>query len=218
MRFLSVPVLLLAAIPISFGFLPSLQTSSAPGMRVNRVMVFRAIPYEVRPGDSITIDGSGFSKTLNKVYFNSSYPVISTSTNGTTIVVAIPVSLSEGQYKLSVSNVLGSSDNPNIPVSLKITNSPQSAPVIKNASIAGETITLTGEGFTNSNNIVTTLGNTSTSLSASGDSLTFRLAELSQYEQVKKSFLGRNYKMTLWIFVQNEHGINKDPYKLDIVI
>jgi len=179
-------------------------------------MVFRATPFEVKPGDYITIDGSGFSKTLNKVYFDGGSVLNASSANGTSLIVPVPA-LTEGQYKVSVSNVLGSSENPDISVFIKVTSTPESGPTISSASISGETVLLAGTGFTTSNTVATTLGN-STPISASGNTLTFRLNELSQYEQVKKSMLGRPYKLVLWIFVQNEHGINKDPYKLDIII
>lgn len=189
---------------------------SAPGMRVNRVMLFRAYPFEVRPGGMVMLEGSGFSKSLNKVYFNGSSPLAATSTNGTTMTIVVPGTLSEGQYKLTVSNTLGSSENPGIEIPIKVTSFPQPAPIIKGASISGETVTVTGEGFTAQSSVLTTLGNFPGAISSSGATLSFRLSELSQYEQVKKHLQGNKYQFTLWIFVQNEHGTNKNPYKLDL--
>lgn len=218
MRLSPIPLLLLAAIPISFGLLTSVQTSSAPGMRANKVMLFRALPFEVRPGDSVTLDGSGFSKTQNKVYFNGGYAVTATSTNGVVIKMPIPLDLSEGQYKLSVSNVLGSSENPDMPVFVKITSAPQPGPTIKSASIIGDVVTLTGSGFTSANYLFTTLGNSAGSISSNGGTLTFRLTDLSLYNQMKKSAPIQKYQAALWIFIQNEHGTNQSPYKLDIII
>ena len=218
MRFFSLPVLLLAMVPVSLSFLPSVDTLPAPGVRINRVMLFRATPFEVQPGDLIVLDGSGFSKTLNKVYFNNGYPIIATSTNGTVIKVSVPAGSAEGEYKLSVSNALGSSENSGVVVTIKVTSSPQPGPTIESASVVSGRVTLIGSGFTSANNLFTTLGNSTSPVSSSGDTLTFRLTDLSLYNQIKQAALGRQYQSTLWIFVQNQHGINKEPYKLDIVI
>lgn len=193
------------------------DTPYALGMRANRVMLFRAFPYEVKPGDSITLDGSGFSKTLNKVYFNGSSPATATSTDGTVLKVSLPTSLSEGEYNLSVTNVLGSSD-PSIKVSIKVTDNPNSGPVILSASINGDKVTVTGSGFTSSNNLFTTFGNSSSSISSDGNIIIFSVNELSLYKQIKDAMGSQHYSSSLWIYVQNEHGVNKDPYKLDIVI
>ncbi len=199
--------------------LPSVEpdTSATPGMRVNRVFLFRAFPYEVRPGDFLVLDGSGFSKTINKVYFNGASEVSATSSDGIKMGIAVPAFLNEGEYRLSVANVLGSTDNPDIKILIKVTNNPQPAPTIENASLTGDTVTLTGNGFTSSNNLFTTLGDSSGSVSSSGGLLTFRLSDRSRYEQTKKFTQGK-YQASLWIYVENEHGINKDPFMLDIII
>ncbi|MEX2013418.1 MAG: peptidoglycan-binding protein, partial [Parcubacteria group bacterium] len=142
------------ATPIAFTLVES-DTPYALGMMANRLMLFRALPYEVRPGESITLDGSGFSKTLNRVYFNGGNLVTATSGNGSTLEVTVPGSLSEGEYELSVTNVLGSSD-PNIKVTVKVTNNPHPGPIIESATKVGDMVTVTGSGFTSSNNLYTT--------------------------------------------------------------
>jgi len=194
-----------------------IDTPAALGMRANQVMLFRAFPFEVRSGDVISLDGSGFSKTINKIYFNDSNPVDATSTDGITLDVRVPLILSEGEYSLSVSNTLGSSNNPDIAIAIKVMNNPRSGPIIENASIVGDTVTLTGSGFTSANNIITTLGNSSGPISSDGVTLTFRITELSMYNEIRRFTLG-NYKVAFWIYVENEHGANKEPYKLEIMI
>ena len=193
------------------------DTPFAPGMRINQVMLFRATPFEARPGDFVTLDGSGFSKTLNKVYFNGGNLTTATSTDGVTFKISVPTNLAEGEYKLSVSNALGSSENPDVIVAIKVTNNPQPGPTIESASITGDMITLIGSGFTSANNLFTTLGDSSSPISSNGTTLTFRVADLSRYDQVKQFTLGK-YQVALWIYVQNEHGINKEPYKLEMTI
>lgn len=203
--------------PSDFSPRVEIDTPSAPGMRVNRVMLFRAFPLEVRPGDNILLDGSGFSRTLNNIYFNGGSLITATSTNGTILEVPVPTGLAEGEYRLTVSNSLGSSDNPNIKIAIKVTNSPQPGPIIESASIAGETVTLIGSGFTSANYLITTLGDSSGSISSNGTTLTFRISDLSRYNQIRRFTLG-NYQVALWIYVQNEYGANKEPYKLDTII
>lgn len=193
------------------------DTPTAFGMRVNQIMLFRAFPFEVRAGDLITLDGSGFSKTANQISFNSGHSVIATSTDGMTLEVPVPANLTLGEYKLSVSNILGSSDNSDTSVIIRVTSNPQLGPTIEGASIAGDMVTLTGKGFTSANNLITTLGNSSSPISSSGNTLTFRISDLSMYGEIKKFTLG-NYQAAFWIYVENEHGVNKEPYKLDIII
>ena len=203
----------------SLGLSKSIETDTptAPGMRVNRIMLFRATPFEVRPGDFVTLDGSGFSKTLNRIYFNGGNQIATTSTDGAILKIPVPLDLAEGEYKISVSNVLGSSDSPDINIVIKVTNNPQSAPTIESASIIGDIVTLVGSGFTSTNRLFTTLGDSSSPISSNGATLTFRVTDLSRYDQVKQFTLGK-YQVTLWIFVENEHGINKEPYKLETII
>lgn len=208
---------LLAALPISLSLLASTQTSSLPGLRSNKVVLFRAIPYEVRPGGQAVLEGSGFSKGSNKVYFNGVEGFVATSTSGISLTITVPTSLPESRYKISVSNILGSSDNPQIPIYIKITNNPQPSPVIEKASISGEMVTVTGKNFTSLNTLITTLGNKEAVMS-DGANISFRLSELPHYERVKKSLKNNKFQFSLWIFVQNEHGVNKNPYKLDTII
>jgi len=203
--------------PLNLSPSTEIDTPAALGMRANQVMLFRAFPFEVRPGGVITLDGSGFSKTLNKVYFDNSHSVVATSSDGVTLEISVPTALAEGEYKLSVSNAWGSSENLNITILIKVTNNPQPAPTIKSASIVGDTVTLIGNGFTSANNIITTLGDSARPISSNGDILTFRITELSMYNEIRKFTLGK-YQAALWIYVQNEHGINKEPYELDITI
>ena len=203
----------------TYNFSSNRDTPFALGMKANTIILFRASPFEVRPGDFITLDGSGFSKTSNKVYFDGGNEVIATSTNGIVMDVVVPTNLSEGERTLSVANVFGSSDNPNsnIKIKIRVTNNPQPPPTITGASIVGDSVTVVGTGFTSSNNLFTTFGNSSNPIFSNGTTFNFRISNLSMYEKIKKFTQGR-YQASLWIYVQNEHGMNKDPYQLVINI
>jgi hypothetical protein len=211
--------LLLAAIPISVGLISTVGVDmpAGVGLQKNKIMLFRATPYEVRPGDIISLDGSGFSKTDNRVLFNGGSDVLATSTDGVSLKVVVP-SISEGQYSLSLTNKLGSSLRTEFPVTIRVTNNPSPAPIITSATLSGDMITVVGSGFTASNNVISTFGNSSGSISSSGNSLTFSLSGLSLYQKIKEATKGKKYQSSILIYIYNEHGMSKDPYKLDLVI
>ena len=190
---------------------------AAIGMRAGRVTLFRASPFQVRAGGTIILDGSGFSKTANKIYFSGSNAATATSTNGSTMSVVVPNSVSNGEHELHIENMLGSSKNSDIKIKIRVTDNPQPPPVITGASLSGDTVTVTGTGFTSSNSLFTTFGDSASSISSSGNTLSFRVTDLSRYNQIR-GFTQGQYKAALWIFVQNENGMNRDPYKIDINI
>ena len=212
----TIPVSLPSSPPVSNTVQPDYDSPHALGHMPSRISLFRASPFEVKAGDIVSLDGSGFSKTLNKVYFNGSNSIIATSTNGSVMDVVIP-SLSNGEFELSVENVFGSSANPDIKIKIKVTDNPQSPPNIESGSISGDTVTLLGSGFTSSNIIYTTFGDSPSPVSSNGTMLTFGLSSLSRFNQIKQFTLGK-YQASLFIFIQNEHGMNKEPFKLDINI
>lgn len=195
----------------------SSDTPFALGMRANRILFFRASPFEVKPGDTVTLDGSGFSKTSNKVYFSGGNAVTATSTNGTVMNVVVPLGLSNGEHELTVENVLGSSANPDLKIIIRVTDNPQSPPQITSASISGDTVTLIGTGFTSSNNLSTTFGESPSSISSNGTTLTFRITDLSMYEKIRKFTQGK-YQTSFWIYIYNEHGASREPYQLNVNI
>ncbi|MEK7176981.1 MAG: IPT/TIG domain-containing protein [Patescibacteria group bacterium] len=202
---------------LSSGISANSDTPFALGMRANRILFFRASPLEVKPGDIVTLDGSGFSKTSNKVYFSGGNAVVATSTNGTVMNVVVPPGLSNGEHELTVENVLGSSANPDLKIIIRVTDNPQPPPQITSASISGDTVTLIGTGFTSSNNLSTTFGDNPSSILSNGTTLTFRITDLSMYEKIKQFTQGK-YQTSLWIYIYNEHGASREPYQLNVNI
>ena len=212
-------LLLIAAVSFSSSFLSGLQidTKAAPGLRINKVALFRTIPYELRPGDRLLLQGSGFSKTSNKIYFNGGNPVTGISTDGVAMSITVPKDLAYGQYKVGVFNKLGTSNNPMLPIYIQVAASPVGAPIITSASLNKDQVVVTGENFTSANKILTNFGEHKVPVSSSdGKSLSFSLSNLSMYENIKKYYTGQ--KMALWIYVQNEHGVAKNAFKLDLTI
>jgi hypothetical protein len=220
MRLFSIPLFLLLVAPLSLGLLsdnsqPELVSNN--GLKTNQVSVFRTLPFEVKPGGVLKVEGSGFSKTFNKVNFTKGVSVNTVSQDGASLLIIVPKNLSEGEYKLSVSNSFGVSDADKLPVTVKITSNPTPAPVIDNASFSNGVVVLTGKGFTSKNYISTTLGELNAPIAPStSGGLSFDVTNLSLYSKTKESFLGRSYPMTLWIFVRNEHGVSEKAYPLDI--
>jgi hypothetical protein len=220
MRITFAPFLLVAALPLSVAFLAPNQNSPAPGAQANKIMLFQATPYEVKPGDTIVLKGSGFNVSSNNVHFGTRATVAATSTGGTLISVTVPAFIPHGDYDLSVSNNLGSSNTANnsAKVSIKVTSSPRTPPTITSASVSGSTVTLIGEGFSSSNNLVTTLGTLGGVSSFDGRSISFQLNNLSEYARVKQQLKNKNIQTSIWIHINNDRGTSNDPYKLDIVL
>ncbi len=221
MRLRILPFLIFAFVPLSipsFALPSSKNTISIPGMLSNKVVLFQAFPYEVKPGGSLNLSGSGFSTKSNTVSFGGGIKVEATSTNGFNLKVMVPNTLSEGTYKLSVSNILGSSENPNIPVSVKITSNPISEPIITSAIFNIDTITLKGKGFTSTNGLITTMGNLNGAISTTGTELSFKVSDLSDYLKVKNTKKTASLSLPIWIFIQNEHGVSKTAYSVNIKI
>ncbi|MDQ3089736.1 MAG: IPT/TIG domain-containing protein [bacterium] len=196
----------------------SSDTLSGPGIRSNRVLLFQATPYEVRPGGEVTLVGSGFSKTENRVLIGDKVGIFATSTNGTEIRFKIPSNFKENTYKITVFNQLGSSTNPVAPVLVKVTKKPQSPPSVSSATIEGGVITISGSGFSESNNIYTNMGSVEKIKLSKRKTLSFSIASLTSYSQAKNSLKGAVAVFPLSIFIQNEHGISQVPYNIDITI
>ncbi len=211
-------LILFAVVPISFSFLPGIKsdTSAIQGVQVNKIYLFRAFPFEVKPKSVVSLEGSGFSRTLNKIYFNGKDATTAVSTTGTSLKVTLPSKLTPGEYRVSVVNSFGSSENPEIPVIVRVTDTPIAPPVIQGASISGDIVTVTGQGFGSSSTVFTSFGNTPGPVPAQDSTLSFRLSELSQFERVKNTLPEGSFQAILWIYVESEHGANKTPYRLDI--
>lgn len=212
--------LLVAALPLSVAFLAPGQNATAPGSQANKIMLFQVSPYEVRPGDTVVLQGSGFSTSQNSVYFGSYVNVSATSTNGAVMSVAVPSSLPFGEYNVVVSNTLGSSADVanSVRVSIKVTGSPRTPPVITNASVSAGVVTLVGDGFSSTNSLVTNLGNLEGVPSFDGRSITFQINNLSEYARIKRQLGNKSIQTTLVVHISNDRGSSKNPYSVNITI
>jgi hypothetical protein len=213
------PLLLLAALPLSTSLFKPINSLSTPlvgpGLRVNQVALFQALPYEVKPGGAVTLKGSGFSKQSNAVFIGET-SLNATSTTGTTMNVILSKTIPEGVHEVRVVNSLGSSGNTQAKIYLKVTNSPAEAPVILRASVNKGVVTVVGSGFASTNTLVTTLGNVNVS-SSDGKTLHFKISDLSLYQKVR-STTKASITFGLAIFVQNEHGLSALPSNLIVTI
>lgn len=210
-------LLVAAALPLSSSlFKPinaPLTTITLPGMRVNQVVLFQTLPYEAKPGAAVTLKGSGFSKTENKVHIGD-LSVSATSTTGTTMNFIVPQDAPLGVHEVYVTNSFGTSKNPQAPVLLKVTHSPVPPPVITKIEEKKGVITLTGTGFASTNSIVTSLGAIEV-FSSDQKTLSFALSSLPYYSKVK-SLSKTTTTLNLAVFIKNEHGISLTPSMIQL--
>lgn len=106
-------------------------------------------------GSTFEITGTGFLPTGNKVHFGNHVVSNVPSVNANKMMVTIPESVPPGVHDLEVSNTKGKSES----ISYFIVTAPGgSAPTITSATPTtaklGDTITITGENFMSTGNIV----------------------------------------------------------------
>ena len=122
------------------------------------VFVFSVNPFQVKPGGTVVISGSGFSTSSNSVYLGDTLIGNSISTSTTELSFQVPQTISLNTYKVRVTNNSGDSTNDFQAVNLVITNSPLPTPVISSISPgtidASSTVSISGTGFTQSGNSV----------------------------------------------------------------
>jgi hypothetical protein len=193
------------------------QSFTLPGLKKNQVFLFQASPYEVKPGETVKLIGSGFSDQENHISFDEKYTIMATSSNGSEIIAKIPDNLSEGTYILSIYNKLGTND-PNIPVSIKITNDPKDPPSITKIEENDGIIEISGLGFGSSNTVITPLGNLENIKLRSKNTVSFKLEDLSNYKLMKNYQNGRPASFPLPIYIQNDHGVSTSSITVNISI
>lgn len=213
---------------------PAAQTAFMQSLFPQKISMLNVSKYQVSPGSSILISGSGFSNSPNTgadgiflhIGDGRSVPLTLSSTppaaQGMSLMTAtIPSDLATGKYEVWVTkgeNGTGaaSSKNSSIPFFILVTNNPHEAPAVSSitpplADSSGQ-ITITGTGFTSTgNNIYSTLGNILNVSASGGGTIVIRISDFPATANVKKAPGAQSLEVDGWLYIQNENGVNASP-------
>jgi|GEM_PF-5317703 len=188
------------------------------------VHVYRALNYQVEPQGVLILSGSGFKPAQNTAVIDGTYeiPHIS-SLLGTSLAFILPEGLSLGKHEVWVKNSNGTSRNSSTPIYFVVAENPAPAPVIDNVlpyyATEDDEITISGKGFTaKDNNIFTTLGNISGVSSADGATIKVKMSDFPHLAAMVDTPELKNTSHDMWMYVQNENGLNPSPFRFTIKI
>lgn len=182
------------------------------------VKVNMAQNYQVSPGGTLILNGSGFTSSGNTVHFSGKYSVSNVaSLSGTSLKVDLPQDLPLGRHNVWVTNINGTSRNPQAEVYFVITQNPVANPVITSISPLfvdeNSEITINGKGFSrNNNNLYTGLGNVTNIPSSEGDTLKIKISDLPYLAAIASNPELKGTTYSLPVYVQNENGSSLSPF------
>ncbi len=181
-----------------------------------RVAIYTLSKYSGVSGSTFTINGAGFDTNgSNTVYFGGTYSINATVVNENVLLVKIP-QIPAGRYDLAVKSSFGISNT-----KFFVVTTP-SSPQVSVASISpstvrfGDTITVTGVGFTTKNNeIQTNLGIFKNIGSPDSKTMTFTFSPEVLRDAIAS---GRSYNQTMKVtlYVVNDNGITVTPQSFNV--
>lgn len=188
------------------------DTVNKPTTQTKKVFVYTTNSYQVLPNSSVTLTGKGFTPDSNTVHVGENIIISNISTtDNAKITFALPSNAQLGKNELWVENANGSSRSSETPIYIFITSTPLAVPSI--TSISPETVsktgqvTITGQNFTNQNNIYSTVGDIKNVSSADGTTITFNVKDFSRF---------KGKEVNAWVYVQNERGVTPTPMQIKI--
>lgn len=109
--------------------------------------------YVVHPGDKVTIYGGGFTEAANTLHIGDAFLLDGLTRTGLgTLEVTIPENAPKGKFDLWVENTKGVSNKSFIIITVADTLPPTIISLSTTTTQLGNTITVTGSGFTAQNN------------------------------------------------------------------
>jgi len=208
--------------PNTYSPLPSAQTDtrfSADALtqrfRESPLSLFGVSPYQVKPGDTISLQGTGFSDT-NDVHVGG-YTITVVSDDGFSLSFPAPSSL--GEYDVWITNKNGSSQVIGRPIKIVVTTNPVPLPtvlsVLPNPAEYGDTIIITGNNFSNTNTISTSFG-IMENVASSGGTISIRLSDMSFASQIKDIPYMKGRKTPILLYIKSDGGVSKEAYTFDV--
>lgn len=201
-----------------------------------KISLYSASVYQVAPGGSVSLSGSGFPTKESYLQLSNGAGsvrsvTLSPSLNSTRLDFTVPSDLVPGKYELwitrnenesvSVSS-FDSSRNTNVPVYIFVSTNPLPSPTISSISPSSvtleEEIVISGSGFTSGgNNIYSTLGNIS-NVSSSGGTIRLKASSFPGSGSLRRMPGAATTEVGVWLYVQNENGVNNTPSSFKIRI
>ena len=197
----------------------SLNTNSFASSLANSKELYLFYPslYEGEAGKKLTLYGAGF-EDKNDVHFGSKiFSDISSQNDGTSITITAP-DLPSGYYGLSVENSKGKT---NTDAFFIIKSGSTKNPVIENLNPQtggyGETVTLSGTGFTGDNQIRTTYGIIN-NIDSNNGKMSFTIEPFpDNFGSDGLQHIPDDFSWDIGITVVNSNGIsNTKIYKLEL--
>ena len=198
----------------------SLGTNSFTSALTNSKELYLFYPsvYEGEVGTNLTLFGAGFEDE-NDVYFGDEILYdVSSQNYGTSISILVP-DLPSGYYGISVENSKGKTDTDAFFVIKSISTKD---PMIENISPQGggygQTVTLTGTGFTASGNQIRTAYGIADNVSSNNGKIVFTVEPFPEsFDADGLQHIPDDFSWDIGITVVNSNGIsNTEIYKLEL--
>lgn len=177
--------------------------------------LFGVSAYQVRPGDAMTLSGTGFLDK-NEIHFDGTI-LSGNSSDGFTIATNAPGQM--GVYEVWVTNTKGSSRSLERPMRITVTDNPAPLPLVSSISPAIPSVTdvviVTGSGFSTSNTISTSLGPL-LGVSSNGSSMQFKMSDFPITPLIKDLKEIKGKKIPVQMYVQSDGGITKEVFSFEV--
>jgi hypothetical protein len=197
-----------AAATASAGTAPTINTNDL-NIGAPSVIIQSLSRYSGKAGANLAIVGSGFSPNGNDIYFGTNYVVRKIKDTGGGLAFSLP-SLPPARYKVVVVNQNGVSNGAFFIVTA------ESAPIVSVTSASpsivrlGGKVTISGNGFSNDNEIRTSYGIIEHIPSADGKTLSF-VAEPKQLVGVTRPSDKAPISWQVAVYVSNQNGVSEQP-------
>lgn len=166
------------------------------------LVFFYPSQYSGIRGTTITLVGSGFVPEGNAVFFGNKTLANQSSPSGKEIIVSIP-DVPPGRYEIAISNGKTRSNSHYFHVVVPGKNAPSIQSITPAVAKNGESLTIRGERFTSTDNIVYT-GFSVIEHVASSDGKTIRITLNSPWSAEE----GFEENIPLWFYVENDNGFS----------
>jgi len=177
--------------------------------------LFQVSPYQVKPGGTVTVKGSGFQSKDNVLYIGDVASSKAESGDGMSFTTSIPPSVSEGSYDVYVKNSRGSTLSPERPIRIVVTNDPKPLPKITSVepmvATPNGTIVVRGDNISNLEGLYTSLG------WVEGSSNSINLKSLQYMKNFTSSpYIRAGSKFKFAVYAKTDAGMSEEPFFFEV--